>query len=56
MEGVDREGLTEKVSLSKVMNEAGEPIVVGAFRWGLQARGGSVLLCVASLATYKASS
>lgn len=35
MEGVDREGLTEKVNLSKDVNEAGEPIMVGAFRVGV---------------------
>lgn len=34
MEGVDREGLTE-VNLSKDVNEAGEPIMVGAFRVGI---------------------
>lgn len=34
MEGVDREGLIE-VNLSKDVNEAGEPIMVGAFRVGI---------------------
>lgn len=35
MEGVDRAGLMEKVNLSKDVNKAREPIMVGAFWIGI---------------------